>query len=288
MILDPGASSAAARQAQVARIAWARQLASAGSVDTAVTVLSQVHLPDLASQVERTRAQILMEAAGLEIKRGHAQLALQRLTQAAQGSPDAATLATITGLRAPAEVAAAAELVASGHAPDALSLLDDASAHGGGVAASSAYPATLLAAAQVEIPLLDYQEAATALQRLVASYGSTPEAQTARRLLGARQSVSGTLVDSAGHGAAGRVRLSTHFTQLNGGGYITGGPFYTGTSNATGDFTITDVPVGGPYVLEYYRDGNWMTLVDPRTDQPANPVTLAPLAAQDLAFIVLP
>lgn len=288
MILDPGAASAAEREAQVARIAWAKQLAAAGSVDTAVTVLSQVHQPSLTAEVEQTRAQILLDAAAAEIKGGDAQLALRRLTQAAQGSTDTATLTTIAGLRTSAEVAAAAELVGAGHAPDALTLLDDASAHGGAPAAAAAYPATLLAAAQAEIALLDYQEAAAALQRLVSSFGATQQAQTARQLLGARQSVSGTLVDSAGHGAAGRVRLSTHFTQLNSGGYVTGGPFYTGTSNSTGDFTIAGVPVGGPYVLEYYRDGNWMTLVDPRTDQPANPVTVGPLAPQDLAFIVLP
>jgi hypothetical protein len=99
--------------------------------------------------------------------------------------------------------------------------------------------------------------------------------------------VAGTLVDSAGHGAAGRVRLSTHFTQLS-GGYLTTGPFYYGTADADGDFIVSAIPVGGPYVLEYFRDGGWMTLVDPRTDQPANPVSVKALAPVDLTFIVLP
>lgn len=287
MAMDPGASSAAAREAQQARIAWARQLAAAGNVDGAVSVLAQVGDPSLIGGASQARAQILIDSAKADIKAGHAQPALQRLTQAADGSHDAATLATIVALRSAAEVAAAAELVGARHAPEALALLDDATAHGA-ASAASAYPATLLAAALAEIPLLDFQEAATTLQRLIDHYPSSTEARMAHQLMGAPQSVVGTLVDSAGHGAAGRVRLSTHFTQLNGGGYVTGGPFYTGTSNANGDFTIAGVPVGGPYVLEYFRDGNWMTLVDPRTDQPANPVTVAPLAPQDLAFIVLP
>ena len=287
MVMDPGASSAAAREAQQARIAWAHQLAAAGSVDAAVSVLAQVSEPSLIPDASRARAQILIDSAKADIKAGRAQPALQRLSQAANGSQDAATLATIVTLRSAAEVAAAAELVGARHAPEALALLDDATAHGA-ASAAAAYPATLLAAAQAEIPLLDFQEAATTLQRLLDHYASSTEARTARQLLSAPQSVVGTLVDASGHGATGRVRLSTHFTQLNGGGYVTGGPFYTGTSNANGDFTIAGVPVGGPYVLEYFRDGNWMTLVDPRTDQPANPVSVAPLAPQDLAFIVLP
>jgi hypothetical protein len=286
MALDPGASSAASREAQQARIAWGRQLAKSGDVDAAVAALAQVSEPSLISQAAQARAQILIDAATVDIWAAHAQPAHHRLTLAAAASRDGATLARVAALRSSAEVAAAAELVAARRAPDALALLDDAAAHG--AAAAAAYPATLLAAAQAEIPLLDFQEAAATLQRLLDGYGSAPEAQTARQLMAAPQSVAGTLVDSAGHGAAGRVRLSTHFTQLNGGGYVTGGPFYTGTSNSNGDFTITNVPVGGPYVLEYYRDGSWMTLVDPRTGQPANPVTVAPLAPQDLAFIVLP
>lgn len=288
MVFDPGAASSAEHDAQVARLAWARQLAVAGKVDAAVAVLAQVAQPALLTQATQTRAQILIDAAAADVKAGHALLALQRLSEAEQGTLPGATVQRIAQLRAADEVAAAAELVRANRAPDALALLDDAAAHGAAGAAASEYPATLLAAARSEVSVFDFQQAAGTLQRLVKGYGSSSQAATARAMLATAQPVTGSLVDTAGHGASGRVRLSTHFTQLPGGGYVTSAPFYTGTANANGDFTIRSVPVGGPYALEYFRDGNWMTLVDPRTDQPSNPVTVKALVPDDLTFIVLP
>jgi hypothetical protein len=229
--------------------------------------------------------QILLGAASAAIKAGHAELALLRLDQAGRGQPSTSVVTAIAAMRAADEVSAAAELVAAGRAPDAVALLDDAAAHG--AAGAGAYPATLLAAGEAEIAALDFREAATMLERLVTGYGRTSQAVTARQLLRSAQPVSGTLVDSAGHGTAGRVRLSTSFTQFS-GGYVTGGPFYYGTADANGDFSIGSVPVGGPYVLEYFRDAGWMTLLDPRTGQPANPVTVTALLPDDLTFIVLP
>jgi hypothetical protein len=288
MVLDPGAASSAEHDAQVARLAWARQLAGAGKFDSAVAVLAKVLQPALVAQATQTRAQILIDAAATAVKAGHAQLALQRLSEAQRGALPGSTIQAIARLRAADEVKAAAELVAAKHPTDAVALLDDAAAHGAATAAAPAYPATLLAAARSEISMSDFEEGATTLQRLVKGFGSSPQAGTARALLAAAQPVSGSLVDTAGHGASGQVRLSTHFTQLPGGGYVTAAPFYTGTADGNGDFTIAAVPVGGPYVLEYFRDRNWMTLVDPRTDQPANPVTVKPLVPEDLTFIVLP
>jgi hypothetical protein len=287
MLLDPGAAAAAARDAQRSRIAWAHQLASAGNVDSAIAALTQVSQPSLIAEASRARAQILIDAAATAIKGGHAALALRRLDQAAQGPPPSSLVGLIATMRSSDEVKAAAELVTIDRAADAVALLDDASAHGGAAAAATAYPATLLAAGQAEIDAQDYADAATTLQRLVTDFGASAQGRVARSLLNAPLAVSGTLVDGAGHGAAGRVRLSTHFTQLS-PGYVTSGPFYYGTADSDGDFTISSVPVGGPYVLEYFRDGNWMTLVDPRTDQPANPVTVSPLVPEDLTFIVLP
>ena len=287
MVLDPGASASADHDAQVARIAWAKKLAAAGDVGSAVAVLTLIQQPSLLAAAAQARAQILIDAASAAIEAGHAELALQRLDQAAQGRPPLSLVPTIGSMRAADEVRAAGELVAGKRAPDAVALLDDASAHGAASSAATAYPSTLLAAARFEIASLDFQEATATLQRLAAGYGASAEARTARELLSTPETVAGTLVDEAGHGAAGRVRLATHFTQLS-GGYVTSGPFYYGTSNTTGDFSIGLVPVGGPYVLEYFRSGGWMTLVDPRTDQPSNPVTVRPLAPQDLTFIVLP
>jgi hypothetical protein len=287
MVLDPGASDAAEHDAQVARIAWAKKLAAAGSVDSAVAALTVVRQPSLLTQAAQARAEILIAAAASASQAGHAELALRRLDEASQGPPPSSLVKVIASMRAADEVRAAAELVAAGRAPDAVTLLDDASATGGASSASAAYPPTLLAAARLEIASLDLQEAAATLQRLVTGYSASAEARTARALLRAPQTVSGTLVDAAGHPAAGRVRLSTHFTQIS-GGYLTSGPFYYGTATITGDFAVTAVPVGGPYVLEYFRGGGWMTLVDPRTDQPADPVTVQPLQPVDLSFIVLP
>jgi len=287
MVLDPGAADAAEHDAQVARIAWAKKLAAAGDVDSAVAALTVVRQPSLLTEAAQARALILIAAASAASKAGQDELALRRLDEAAQGPPPSSLLHVIASMKAADEVRAAAELVAGGRAPDAVALLDDASATGGAAAAAAAYPPTLLAAARLEIGSLDFQVAAATLQRLVAGYGASGEARTARALLRAPQTVSGTLVDAAGHPAAGRVRLSTHFTQLS-SGYVTSGPFYYGTATATGDFAVGAVPVGGPYVLEYFRGGGWMTLVDPRTDQPADPVTVQPLQPVDLSFIVLP
>jgi hypothetical protein len=287
MLLDPGAAGAAEHDAQEARISWARQLARAGDVDSAVAALAVVRQPSLISTAEQARAQILVTAATVAARAGHPELALLRLHDAAQGTLPAPLVAAIDALRATVEVEAAGALVAAGRAPDAVALLDDAAAHGARAAAAAAYPAALLAAGRAESAALDYQQAAVSLARLVAGFGATAQARVARALLHAPQPVSGTLVDAAGHPAAGRVRLSTHFTQLS-GGYITGGPFYYGSADATGDFSIATVPVGGPYILEYYRDGGWMTLVDPRTGQPANPVRVSALVPEDLTFIILP
>ena len=56
--------------------------------------------------------------------------------------------------------------------------------------------------------------------------------------------------------------------------YQTSAPFFYTTSDASGDFTFSAVPIGGPYVLEVFSDGNWTTLINPTTNQPANPVTV--------------
>ena len=287
MVLDPGASTAAQHDAQGARVVWAQQLARAGDVDAAVAVLRQVVQPDLLGTAAQTRTQILVDAAAAAATAGHATLALERLDQASAAHPPASMVQQIASLRAKDEVTAASELVSVSRAPDAVALLDDAAAHGGAAAAAPIYPSTLLAAAQTEIAQQAFADADAALQRIITGFPGSPQAQTAHSLESAPQGVSGTLVDGAGHAVAGQVRLSTHFTQLS-GGYLTSGPFYYATTDAGGDFTIGDVPVGGPFVLEYFRSGGWMTLVDPHTDQPANPVTVKALTPQDLTFIVLP
>jgi len=46
--------------------------------------------------------------------------------------------------------------------------------------------------------------------------------------------------------------------------------------------------VGGPYILEVFTGGNWTTLVDPTSGQPAHPVKVSALVPVDLTFVVLP
>ena len=52
--------------------------------------------------------------------------------------------------------------------------------------------------------------------------------------------------------------------------------------------SFSSVPVGGPYVLEVFSAGNWTTLINPSTDQPANPVRVQPITPNDLTIVVLP
>jgi hypothetical protein len=70
--------------------------------------------------------------------------------------------------------------------------------------------------------------------------------------------------------------------------YQTSGPFYFTNSDGSGDFTLTGIPVGGPYVLEVFTNGSWTTLINPISDQPANPVTVKVLVPTNLTFVVLP
>jgi hypothetical protein len=49
---------------------------------------------------------------------------------------------------------------------------------------------------------------------------------------------------------------------------------------------MTDVPVGGPYVVELLDHGSWTTTVGP--DGPAYQFSVQPLTPVDLAFVVLP
>ena len=121
----------------------------------------------------------------------------------------------------------------------------------------------------------------------MSTFGRTAEAPRAAALLAVSQPVSGTLVDRSGRPISGRVRLSSHFTALF-GGYSTSGPFYYSSADAKGDFLVSNVPVGGPYVLEVFHNGDWTTLVDPDTGEPANPVTVKALEPAELTFIVLP
>lgn len=284
--LDGGASAQARDAGQAARLDWAGQLAAAGRVDEAIAVLERVDRPGLRETASRTRARLLLDAAAAALASQHPELALQRLDQAQRGSPPPDLLGRISAMRVQAEVATAGHLAMAGRGADALVLLDDAAAHGVAVD-PGLYAGTLLAAGRQQLAAQSFVEATATLRRLIAEYPRHSEARAARLILAQPQTVSGTLVDQASRPVSGQVRLSSHFSSL-GSGYSTYGPFYYGISDIHGDLRIAAVPVGGPYVLEYYRNGGWETLVEPHTGQPANPVSVVALTPTDLGFIVLP
>jgi TolA-binding protein len=189
-------------------------------------------------------------------------------------------------VRAVAFIRQAQHLIASGNAPDALVLL--AALSPGNAQAAALYPAALLAAAQVCMTAHSYDEAAQDLNDLIRLFPGSPQAATAHTMLAAPQVVVGTLADHLGNPIVAKVRLSSHFTALDSGSYQTTGPFYSSKTDASGNFRFAAIPLGGPYILEVFRDGGWTTLIDPSTGKPSDPVQVLPMTPADLAFIVLP
>jgi hypothetical protein len=182
-------------------------------------------------------------------------------------------------------------LVLAGRATDAVSILDTVVREHSAQAtrtANSLLPSALLAAGQEDLADDYYQEALADLQQLVAAFPATTQAAQAEAMLAAPQTVSGTLVTHIGGPVSGRVRLSSHYKAEPGGMYQTSAPFFYTTADASGDFTFSAVPIGGPYVLEVFSGGNWTTLINPTTNQPADPVSVTALIPVDLTFVVLP
>jgi hypothetical protein len=287
-VLARGGVQSASLDAEETVLAWAEQLDRSGHVDEAVALAGTVTDPRLAARSDQVRASLLLEAAKDDASRGDFGSALQRLDElAALGL--AASSAQVAQLTPQYEVDEAARLTAAGRAPDAIALLDAASAAGasGRALANAALAATLLAAGQAEAADASYREAVATLKRLVSTFPSSAPADRARGMLGAPQPVTGTLVDKQGKAISADVRLSSHF-ESEPGGYLTSGPFYYSSADRNGDFRFASIPQGGPYVLEIYANGNWMTFVDPSTGQPANPVNVTPLVPVDLTIVELP
>ncbi|HZU75942.1 MAG TPA: hypothetical protein VFA70_04205, partial [Dehalococcoidia bacterium] len=243
--------------------------------------------PRLLAQAAAVRASILLDAARGDAARGDYATAVRRLAQveAIEGAGSAA--ATAAQLLPHYQVGEAGALTGAGNGVDAVTLLDAVSAAGNGALAAPVYPPALLAAGLQELSAGAPREAVADLQRLTQNFPGTSQAARAQAMLAAPQAVTGTLVDRSGHPISGQVRLSSHFFNEP-GGYYTTGPFYYSNADSTGTFRVTGVPVGGPYVLEVYRDGDWTTYVDPATGQPSTPVTVTPMQPVDLTFVELP
>jgi hypothetical protein len=141
----------------------------------------------------------------------------------------------------------------------------------------------LLSAGQQLVTQAAYSDAATALQRVINDFGSSVQASTAQALLGAQQSVAGTLLDGSGSPMLTQVRLDANYTITS--GLQSFGPYYTGNADAHGDFRIENVPVGGPYAIELFRNGNWLVLLHGPGE--AQTVSVSALSPQDLTYLIV-
>ncbi len=289
--LTTGASGAAETAAEETVLGWAGALGRRGNVDEAVSLYRSVNDPSLRGQALEALATLLLKTATANALVAQYPSAIQRLAEISTLAP-----ATRAGLQAARELPVdqageAGVLITSGRAADAVVLLDAVLKESSTLASATAIsllPTALLDAGEQALANGSYHEALTALDRLSTSFPRTPEAAQAAAMLGAPQIVSGTLVTHAGAAVSGRVRLSSNYKAEPGGMYQTSAPFYYATADAAGDFTFSSVPIGGPYVLEVFSAGNWTTLINPSTNQPANPVAVSALIPVNLTFVVLP
>lgn len=272
---------------------WAGALDRQGRAGDALALLENaaslagVVLPQ--PDAARAHASIALRSAEAEAKAGHWDVALHRLDQLRDGNPPADLAAQGEKLRPSYALQAARTLLDSGRAAEAVAALDDVVRQAAntpeGPEAQSLLPQALLAAGQQALDGHDQATALAMLQRLVADFGGTYQARQARILLRAPQSVTGTVVRGSTPVAHLQLRLGSHFRQV-GGAYQTSGPYFYAITDSRGDFTMTDVPVGGPYVVELLDHGSWTTTVGP--DGPAYQFSVQPLTPVDLAFVVLP
>ncbi len=290
-LIDPGAAAAAAHAAQQTVMAWAAALGRNGKVDEAVALYRSVTSPSMRTQATDALAALLLATASSEAVQAHYQSAILRLQEIAALAPHAPA-ETQAALQLPVyQAGEASVLVAAGRAQNAVVILNTVVRGHSAQAtrtANSLLPSALLAAGEQDLAQFSFREALAALRQLVTGFPSSAEAAQAQAMLTAPQTVSGTLVTHIGAPVSGRVRLSSNYKAEPGGMYQTSGPFYFTNADATGGFTFTGIPIGGPYVLEVFTGGNWTTLINPSTNLPANPVTVAALVPSDLTFVVLP
>jgi hypothetical protein len=288
--LNPGAPGAARMAAQETLMAWAATLGRMGRVDVAVTLYRSVTTPTLRTRALDALAALLLKTATADAGQALYPNAVQRLNEI-----ETIAAASPAGVQAarqlPDDQVGEAELmVTAGRAADAVAILQIVLKEDSAQAirtAQSLLPAALLAAGEQDLAHDSYLEAVQTLQQLEAGFPGTAEAVQAVAMLAAPQVVSGTLVTHSGAPISARVRLSSNYKAEPGGMYQTSPPFYFTTADSEGDFSFSGVPIGGPYVLEVLSNGNWTTLINPSSNQPANPVNVRPLIPVDLTFVVL-
>lgn len=290
-VLDPGAAASASSAAEQTLMAWAAALGRRGKVDQAVAIYRSVSATSLRKQALDDLAALLFKTSANDAAGADYPSAILRLDEIARLAP-----ATPGGLQAgrqlPVDQAGEAGLlIIAGRATDAVSILNSVVGEHSAQAtrtADSLFPSALLAAGEEDVAHDFYSEAIVELQKLVTDFAASAEAAQAQALLAAPQAVSGTLVTRIGAPVSGRVRLSSNYKAEPNGMYQTSAPFFYTTSDASGDFAFANVPIGGPYVLEVFSGGNWTTLINPASNQPADPVRVTALMPVVLTFVVLP
>jgi tetratricopeptide (TPR) repeat protein len=290
-------SQVEAAPAEVERtyLAWARSLASAGQIDEGLVACERVLLAAIVPDARRTRATIALSDAGALAAKGQFDTALHRLDQLAEGQPPEDLAKEATALRPRIGLAAGKSLQKAGRPREAVSAYDSVLATAPtspeAVEARSLLPGALLSAGILAHDAHDEQTALLILQRTVNDFGNTPEAARARQLLQSPQPVSGTVVHRDGTPvASAQVRLGSDYRKA-GTGYLTSPPYYPSRTDAKGNFTIADVPLGAHLIFEVLERDGWTTIVAPTPqgdEAPAYQVTIMPLSPVDLAFVIVP
>jgi hypothetical protein len=289
-VLDMGAAGNALSDAEQTVMAWAAALGRKGQVDAAVALYRTVTAPALHAPALDALAALLLKASAADAAKAQYPNAISRLMEIRSLAPATPGAIQVTRLLPIDQAGEAGVLVSAGRAADAVAILDTVVKDGSAQAtrtADSLFPSALLAAGEEDLAHDAYLEALSALHQLVTTFPSSAEATIGQAMLEAPQTVTGTLVTHLGLPVSDRVRLSSNYKAEPGGMYQTSGPFYPTTADASGDFSLSNIPIGGPYVLEVYADGNWTTLINPTTNQPADPVMVTPLVPVDLTFVVL-
>jgi tetratricopeptide (TPR) repeat protein len=289
-MVDTGAPGEAARAAEQTVMAWAATLGREGKIDSAVALYRTVTVPALRASALDALAALLLKASSAAAAQAQYPNAINRLIEITDLAPATPAGVEVSRLLPIDQAGEAEVLVSAGRAADAVTILDVVVKAGSGQAtrtADSIFPSALLAAGEEDLAHDAYQESLIALNQLVKNFPKSAEAAIGQAMLQAPQSVTGTLVTHLGLPISDRVRLSSNYTAEPGGMYQTSGPFYTTTADASGDFSLSNIPIGGPYVLEVFADGNWTTLINSTTNQPADPVMVTALVPVDLTFVVL-
>jgi hypothetical protein len=289
-VVDEGAAADALHAAEQTVMAWAAYLGRKGEVDSAVALYRAVTAPALRKPALDALAALLVKTSTADAAQAQYVNAISRLEEIRSLAPATPGAVQVARLLPIDQAGEAGVLISAGRADDAVTILDTVVRERSPQAtrtADSLFPSALLAAGEEDLAHDAYLEALAAIDQLVTTFPSSAEAALGQAILEAPQTVTGTLVTHLGLPISDKVRLSSKYKAEPGGMYQTSGPFYSTTADASGDFSLSNVPVGGPYVLEVYADGNWTTQINPTTNQPADPVMVTPLVPVDLTFVVL-